>query len=266
MTSKILVTGASRGIGLEIASVLADQQQALALSARGAEVEQRATELAKVSKETVVGLRADLGRPDDAIALADRAAEQLGGLDSLVLNAGLVRTSSLAETSNADIAALFDVNVTATMLLVKAALPWLRKSQNARIVVLAPPPTSNKRWLGAFAPYAVSKLSLSLAVVGLAEELKRYGIAVNGLWPHTLILTDAITHAHNVQAENCRTPRIVADAVSALLALPPRSENGRFFLDEEILRSRGVSDFSHYAVEPGKPLASDTFISQEQAS
>lgn len=261
MVSKVLITGASRGIGLEIAGVLAGQQHALALSARGAQVEQQATQLAKQSSEPVVGLRADLGRPEDASALAERAAEQLGGLDGLVLNAGLVRTSSLVDTSNADIAALFDVNVTATMLLVKAALPWLRKSENARIVVLAPPPTHNKRWLGAFVPYAVSKLSLSLAVVGLAEELKRYGIAVNGLWPHTLILTDAIVHAHNVKAENCRSPRIVADAVSALLALAPRSESGRFFLDEEILRSRGVNDFSHYAVEPGKPLASDTFIS-----
>lgn len=258
MSRKVLVTGASRGIGLEIATVLAGQQHQLALSARGDSVQQCA---AAMKGTQAVGLRADLARHEDAIALPERAAEQLGGLDTLVLNAGLVRTSSLADTSYDDIAALFDVNVTATMLLVRAALPWLRKADNARVVVLAPPPTSNKRWLGAFAPYAVSKLSLSLAVVGLAEELKRLGIAVNGLWPHTLILTDAIVHAHNVQAENCRRPRIVADAVSALLALPARSESGRFFLDEEILRSRGVTDFSHYAVDPDKPLASDTFIS-----
>lgn len=262
MAYSIMVTGASRGIGLDVARTLAAQGYSVAMSARGQAVEDRASALAgEHPSANVVGLRCDLAQQDDAIALPERAAEALGQLDALVLNAGLVRTSSLADTSNAEIATLFAVNVTATMLLVKAALPYLRKSPNPRVVVLAPPPTSNKRWLGAFAPYAVSKLSLSLAVVGLAEELKRYGIAVNGLWPHTLILTDAIVHAHSARAENCRHPRIVADAVSALLAMPPRSESGRFFLDEEVLRGRGVKNFDHYAVDPSKPLASDTFVS-----
>ena len=261
MSKKVLVTGASRGIGLEISTVLAQQDLGLALTARSAAVQDQAASLASLGKGTVVGLRADLAKREDVEALPDRAAEQLGGLDALVLNAGLVRTSALAETSNDDIAALLDVNVKATMLLVRAALPYLRQSEKPRIVVVTPPPTQNKRWLGSFAPYAVSKLSLSLAVIGIAEEFKRLGITVNGLWPHTLILTDAIVHAHNVQAENCRKPRIVADAVSALLSDPGRGEPGRFYLDEEILRARGVSDFSHYAVDPDKPLASDTFIS-----
>lgn len=260
MAYSVLVTGASRGIGLEIARTLSAQSHAVALSARGAAVERAAMELARNAPEPTVGLTADLARPEDASALPARAAEALGGLDALVLNAGLVRTTSLADSSEKDIASLLDVNVTATLLLVRAALPWLRKSSNPRVVVLAPPPTTSRRWLGAFVPYAVSKLSLSLAVVGMAEELKRHGIAVSGLWPHTLILTDAIVHAHNVRAENCRKPQIVADAVSALLALPARAGSGRFVLDEELLRERGVTDFSHYAVDPDKPLASDTFI------
>lgn len=261
MIKKILVTGASRGIGLEISTVLAQQNHAVAMTARSMTVQDKAAELAGMGNGNVIGLRADLAKREDVEALPERVAEQLGGLDALVLNAGLVRTSSLAETSNDDIAALLDVNVKATMLLVRAALPYLRKSEKPRIVVLTPPPTQNKRWLGSFAPYAVSKLSLSLAVIGIAEEFKRVGITVNGLWPHTLILTDAIVHAHNAQAENCRKPRIVADAVSALLSEPGRGEPGRFYLDEEVLRSRGVSDFSHYAVNPNQPLASDTFIS-----
>jgi len=261
MIKKILVTGASRGIGLEISTVLAQQDHAIALTARSMNVQDKAVELNAAASGDIVGLRADLAKREDVEALPERAAEQLGGLDALVLNAGLVRTSSLSETSNDDIAALLDVNVKATMLLVRAALPYLRKSEKPRIVVLTPPPTQNKRWLGSFAPYAVSKLSLSLAVIGIAEEFKRMGITVNGLWPHTLILTDAIVHAHNARAENCRKSRIVADAVSALLSEPGRGEPGRFYLDEEVLRARGVSDFSHYAVDPNQPLASDTFIS-----
>jgi citronellol/citronellal dehydrogenase len=258
---RVLVTGSSRGIGLQIARTLATQGYQLALSARSASVQDRARELDASNPGQVVGITADLARPEDARELPVRAAEALGGLDAMVLNAGQVRLTTLEQTPAEEIHALLDVNVRATLLMVKAALPSLRKSENARVVVVAPPPTQSARWLGNYLPYAVSKLSLSLAVIGLAEELKRYGIAVTAIWPHIVVQTDAIIHAHHIRPENCRKPEIVADAVSALLALPPRIESGRFFLDEEILRQRGVSDFSHYAVDPSKPLASDLFVS-----
>lgn len=258
---RVLVTGSSRGIGLQVAKSLAAQGDHLVLTARGDDVLDRARELEAAHGGKVVGLTADLARSDDARELPLRAAKALGGLDAMVLNAGQVRLTTLEQTPATEIQGLLNVNVRATLLMVQSALPSLRQSQNPRIIVVAPPPTHNARWLGNYLPYAVSKLSLSLAVVGLAEELKRYAIAVTAVWPHVVVQTDAISHAQHIRPENCRKPTIVADAISALLSLPPRAESGRFFLDEEVLRERGVTDFSHYAVEPGKPLASDLFVS-----
>jgi len=101
---------------------------------------------------------------------------------------------------------------------------------------------------------------MSLCVLGMAPEFAPLGIAVNALWPKTVIGTAAIAMIDGVRAEHCRTPDIVADAAHAILTRPSRESTGRFYIDEDVLREEGVTDFDRYAVAPGHPLLPDLFL------
>jgi citronellol/citronellal dehydrogenase len=156
------------------------------------------------------------------------------------------------------------VNIRGTFAACQAALPFLKKADNPHILTLSPPLDLAPRWFGHHTAYTISKYGMSMTVLGLAEEFRGQGIAVNALWPKTVIHTEALAMLGGlVSAENCRTPEIVADAAVAILKRDSRTCTGNFFVDEAVLREEGVTDFSRYAVSPGQPLYPDLFLGPE---
>jgi citronellol/citronellal dehydrogenase len=154
------------------------------------------------------------------------------------------------------------INVRGTFFTCQACIPYLKKSSNPHILNLSPPLNLNPKWLGQHLAYTMSKYGMSMIVLGLSEELKKYNIAVNALWPRTTIATAAVQNllGGDYIIQKSRTPDIVADATYAILKKPAAACTGNFFFDEDVLREAGVTDFSRYAVNPQQQLMQDIFI------
>ncbi|HEY4104327.1 MAG TPA: hypothetical protein VGM44_10565, partial [Polyangiaceae bacterium] len=144
----------------------------------------------------------------------------------------------------------------------KACLPALAKAENPHILMLSPPLTLEPRWFAPHLAYTIAKYGMSLCVLGLAEELKPRGIAVNALWPRTVIATAAVQNllGGDLAMARARSPEIVADAAHAILTKPSREYSGHFAIDEDVLREAGVSDFSRYSNVPSEELLPDLFL------
>jgi citronellol/citronellal dehydrogenase len=155
---------------------------------------------------------------------------------------------------------MHQVNTRGTFLATQACLPYLKRAANPHVLMLAPPPTLEPKWFAPHTAYTIAKMGMSLCVLGMAEEFRPLGIAVNALWPRTVIATAAIAMIDGVRLEHCRTPEIVADAAHALLVRPARDTTGRFAIDDEVLAEAGVSNLDRYAVQPGQPLLPDLFL------
>ncbi|MDP6945414.1 MAG: short chain dehydrogenase, partial [Myxococcota bacterium] len=141
-------------------------------------------------------------------------------------------------------------------------LPFLKQADNPHILVLAPPLNMDKRWFAGHVAYTMSKYGMSMCVLGMAEEFRGDGVAVNALWPRTTIDTAAIRNllGGDTMAKRSRTPAIIADAAWHILTSPSRERTGNFFIDDDVLAEAGISDLSHYAVDPTQELAPDFFI------
>jgi citronellol/citronellal dehydrogenase len=154
------------------------------------------------------------------------------------------------------------VNTRGTFLASKLCLPHLRRSTNPHVLMLSPPLTTEARWFAPHLAYSLAKYGMSLCVLGLAAEWASEGIAVNALWPRTIIRTAAVQNllgGDDVMAR-ARTPEIVADAAHAILTTDSRALTGQFLIDEQVLRDRGVTDFSRYADVPDADLLPDLFV------
>src|SRR5690606_36976030 len=152
------------------------------------------------------------------------------------------------------------VNARGTFLCSQACLPHLLRAANPHVLTLAPPPSLDPRWWGPHTGYTLAKMGMSFVTLGLAAEFADRGVAVNALWPRTIIATDALNMIPGIDMARCRTPGIVADAAHAVLARPARERTGAFLVDEDALRAAGGTDFDQYAVEPGTPLLPDLFL------
>jgi citronellol/citronellal dehydrogenase len=187
--------------------------------------------------------------------------EKFGGIDVLVNNASAIGLSSTLETYAKKLDLMLDVNMRATFLVSQACIPYLKRADNPHILTLSPPLNMDAKWFAPHLAYTMSKYGMSLCTLGMAREFAADGIAVNSLWPRTTIATsaiefnfpDAILHAS-------RKPAIVADAALQILTRESRSCSGQFFIDEEVLRKAGISDFGRYAVSSGTPLHDDLFL------
>lgn len=203
----------------------------------------------------------DVRFEDQIDAAVTTAVAAFGGLDILIHNAGAVRLTGTAATPLARFDLLHAVNVRGPFALTRACLPHLRQAPNPHVLALAPPIDLDPCWLAPHLPYTLSKYGLSLCVMGWAAELASDAVAVNGLWPRSIIATAALTELGGaVRPEECRRPEIVAEAAARILTRPSRSCTGNFFLDEEVLTAEGVTDLTAYAVEPGHPLRPDLFV------
>ena len=264
----LFITGASRGIGREIALRAARDGANVVIAAKTAEPHPK---LAGTIHTVAVEVRAAGGRAlaiqldvrdDAAIAQAMEAAvAKFGGLDILVNNASAISLTPTTGTPAKRFDLMMGVNTRATFLCSQAAIPHLRKSSNAHILTLSPPLNLDPKWFAGHVAYTISKYGMSMCTLGMAEELKADGIAVNSLWPRTTIATAAVeVHFPAAILKASRTAAIMADAAHAILTSDARRNTGRFYIDEDVLRKAGEKDFDRYAVTPGVPLFQDLFV------
>src|SRR5690606_9240072 len=180
--------------------------------------------------------------------------------DILVNNASAIWLRGTLETPMKRFDLMQQVNARGSFLCAQQALPHLLKSDNPHILTLAPPPSLEPKWWGPHLGYTLAKMGMSFVTLGLAAEFGPRGVAVNALWPRTVIATDALNMIPGVDPARCRRPEIMADAAHAVLTAPARELTGRFLIDEDVLRGRGVGDFDRYAVQPGQPLLPGLFL------
>jgi citronellol/citronellal dehydrogenase len=264
----LFITGASRGIGKAIALAAAREGANVAIAAKTTQPHPKLpgtiyTAAQEVESAGGKALALDVDVRDEAqIARAVEATrERFGGIDALVNNASAIFLSGTAETPMKRYDLMHQVNARGTFACSQACLPLLRRSSNPHILVLAPPLDMRPKWFAPHLAYSMAKYGMSLCVLGLSEELREEGIAVNALWPRTIIATAALNVIGGEElAKHARTPEVVADAARAILLRPSRSCTGNFFIDDEVLRAEGVTDLSRYAAVPGEEPFPDLFV------
>lgn len=263
----LFITGASRGIGKEIALKAARDGANIVIVAKTAEPDPRlpgtiytAAEEIRAAGGQALPLQVDI-RDEDAVAKAvEQAVAHFGGIDILVNNASAISVTGTLATPLKRYDLMMDINVRGTFVCSQACLPHLKKAANPHVLVLSPPINLAPKWLGAHPAYTASKYGMSLIAMGIAEEFKNDGIAVNALWPKTIIATSALKVAQAGLGDLGRVPTIMADAAYEILTSPSREFTARCVLDEEVLRERGVTDFDQYLVTPGIDPIIDLFV------
>ena len=253
----LFITGASRGIGLAIALRAAREGANVAVAAKTTEPHPKlpgtiysAAEQIEAAGGKALALPLDVRNDEQVSAAIERTAEVFGGIDILVNNASAISLTPTRATDMRRFDLMHSINTRGTLLCSKLAAPYLARGRNPHILVLAPPLNLEARWFAPHLPYSLAKFGMSLCVLGLAGELAAEGIAVNALWPRTIIgtaaLKIALAGAPQGMRERVRTPEIVADAACVILKRDGRAFTGQFCLDEQVLREAGVSDFSAY--------------------
>ena len=263
----LFITGASRGIGRAIALRAArDGANVVVASKSSVPNPKLPGTIHSVAAEVDaagghgLALRCDIREEADVRAAVAAAVEAFGGIDILVNNASAIWLRGTLDTPMKRFDLMHQVNTRGTFLCTQACLPHLLESDNPHVLVLAPPPTLEPRWWAPHAAYTLAKMGMSFVTLGLAAEFADRGVAINALWPRTIIATDALKMIPGIDAAGCRTPGIVADAAHAILVRPARERTGAFLLDEDVLREAGVDDFDRYAVVPGNALLPDLFL------
>ena len=259
---KIFITGGSRGIGLAIALRAAKDGASIAIAAKTAEENPKlpgtiftAAKEIEAAGGIALPMQCDI-RDEDAIAAAvDKAASEFGGLDILINNASAINLTPTEKTPAKRFDLMFDVNVRGTFLTSQAAIPYLRESakaeRNPHILTLSPPLSMKAKWFKNHVAYTMSKYGMSMCVLGMSEEFKRDGIAVNALWPRTAIDTAALQMIPGVDTDFCRKPEILSDTAYIILNRDAKTTTGNFFVDDEVLASEGITDLEKYSVKPG---------------
>ena len=255
----IIITGASRGIGRAMAVKFASEGANIVAAAKTLDKHPKLpgslNETVKAVQEAGgrgVAVRMDVRFPEQVQNMVDTAIDIFGGIDALVNNAGAISLTPVEKTPLKIFDRMHTVNDRAVFLCAQMVLPHLKKAQNPHILNLSPPLNLDPRWLKDYGPYTRSKFSMSLLTVAMAGEFKKYGIAVNSLWPKTIIATAAIEFAVGDKSmlQYCRKPQIMADAAHLLLSSKDLEWSGQLFVDEDVLRTRGIDDFNKYAVNP----------------
>jgi citronellol/citronellal dehydrogenase len=269
----LFISGASRGIGLAIALRAAREGANIAVAAKTATphpklpgtIHTAAAEIEQAGGHALA-LVCDVRDDSSVLAAVATAVATFGGIDVLVNNASAISLTGTLATSVKRYDLMQGVNARATFLCAQACLPHLlaaaRAGRGPHILTLCPPINLNPHWFKDHVAYTIAKYGMSMAVLGMAEEFRAQGVAVNALWPRTVIATSAVAMIPGAaeQTAHMRTPAIVADAAHAILVRDPAACTGNFFIDEDVLREEGLSDFDRYAVQPGTPLLPDLFL------
>lgn len=263
------ITGASRGIGRSIALKLASEGANIIIAAKSTEEDPRlggtifsvAEEIEKLGGNALP-LKCDIRFEEQIEAAVNAGVEKFGGIDILINNASAINLSNVEQLSIKHFDLMHSINVRGTYMVCKTCLPFLKKSSNAHIITLSPPPNMDKKWFGAHAAYTLSKYNMSMIAIGIAEEWKKYNIASNTLWPVTTIDTAAVRNllGGETLAKMSRTPEIIADAVNIIVQKNAAECTGNYFLDEDVFKNEGIEDLSKYAVDPNAKLFRDLFL------
>jgi len=265
----LFITGASRGIGLAIALRAARDGANIVIAAKSqvpnpklpGTIHTAAQEVEKAGGKALA-LKVDIREENEVFSAVETAAHHFGGIDILVNNASAIWLAGTTETPMKRYDLMQNINVRGTYLCSQACLPFLKKSKNPHILTLSPPIDLDPRWFKSHTAYTISKYGMSMCVLGMSAEFAEQGIAVNALWPRTVIATAALAMlGGTVPVERCRKPEIVADAAHAIFIANSRTLTGNFLIDEDVLRQKGIEDFDQYAVQPGKSLLPDLFLS-----
>ncbi len=265
----LFITGASRGIGKAIALRAARDGANVAIVAKTAEphpklpgtVYDTAREIEEAGGKALPCVT-DVRFEEQVDEAVRRTVETFGGIDIVVNNASAISLTPTPATEMKRFDLMFAVNVRATFLCTKLALPHLAKAANPHVLMLSPPPSFEPGWYAPHLAYTLSKMGMSQCVLGFAREFAGQGIAVNALWPKTAIATAAVRNllGGDEVMRHSRKPEIVADAAHHILTRPSREQTGTFWLDEDALEAAGVTNFDSYSVTPGAELLPDFFV------
>jgi len=269
----LFITGGSRGIGLAIAIRAARDGANVAIAAKTTEPNPKLsgtiyTAAAEIEMAGGKALPIPCDIRDEAAVRAAVAAtvNAYGGIDILVNNASAISLTGTLATPMKRFDLMFGVDVRGTFLCSQACLPHLEVSaaagRNPHILTLSPPLNLDPKWFRDHVAYTMAKYGMSMCVLGMSEEFRTAGVAVNALWPRSVIATAAIAMIPGAADEThrMRTPEILADAAHAIFMRDARTTTGNFFIDDEVLAATGVTDFDRYAVKPGNPLLPDLFL------
>jgi citronellol/citronellal dehydrogenase len=271
----LFITGASRGIGLAIALRAAKDGAKIAIAAKTAEPHPKlpgtiytaAEEIEKAGGKALPMI-VDVRDEQQVLKATEEAAMRLGGIDICVNNASAISLTGTLQTDMKRYDLMHQINTRGTFLTSKACIPFLKRAANPHILNISPPLDMSPRWFGPHVAYTMAKFGMSMCVLGMAEEFKSDGIAVNALWPRTGIATAAIRNAlaGDEGMKRCRTVEIMADAAHAILTKPAREFTGQFCIDDTVLWQEGVRDFDKYRVDRTKDLMPDFFVPESSKS
>lgn len=268
----LFITGASRGIGLAIGLRAAQDGANIVIAAKTTEPHPKLTGTIHTAAEEIrraggqaLPLAVDIRFEDQVQQAMQAAAREFGGVDILVNNASAINLSGTQQVDMKRYDLMHSVNTRGTFLCCKHAVPYLKQSTNAHVLMISPPLNMESRWFAPHVAYTMAKFGMSMCVLGMAEEFRSAGIAFNALWPRTTIATAAIENllGGDRMMKISRKPEIMADAAWHILTRLSRQCTGRFWIDDEVLIEAGVKDLTAYQVDPSLPqsqLAPDFFV------
>ncbi|MGJ8662421.1 MAG: SDR family oxidoreductase [Marinicella sp.] len=267
----IFITGSSRGIGREIALICAQQGANVVIAAKSSEPHPKLpgtihTVAAEVQQAggQALAIQLDVRDEDNVNQAMQKTVNQFGGIDALINNASAISLTQLQDTDVKRFDLIHSINTRGTLVCSKAAIPFLKQASNPHIITLSPPLNLASHWLKPFIPYTLSKYGMTLLTLGLAEELREDGISASTLWPQTAIATAAVQYALDASMmQRSRTPLIMAEAALHILQAENLSMTGATWVDESLLRSKGVTDFDPYKFDPNcNDLMRDLYLDQ----
>lgn len=265
----LFVTGGSRGIGLAIALRAAKDGANVTIAAKTAEPHPKlpgtiytAAEEIEQAGGKALPLVVDIRNEENVVDAVERTVQAFGGIDVCINNASAIQLTGTLQTDMKRYDLMHQINTRGTYMVSKYCLPHLLKADNPHILNLSPPLDMSPMWFGPHVAYTMAKFGMSMCVLGMAEEFKEKGVAVNALWPRTTIATAAVKNLLGGEAmiQGSRTPDIIADAAHLILTKPSREFTGNFCIDDTLLAENGVTDFDQYRVDPAQDLFPDFFV------
>jgi citronellol/citronellal dehydrogenase len=267
----LFITGASRGIGLAIGKRAAADGANVVILAKTTEPTPKlpgtiytAADEIRAAGGQALPLAVDIRDEEGVLSAVRAAVEEFGGIDILVNNASAISLTDTEHTPMKRYDLMNGINARGTYLCTQACLPELKKSAEAgrdpHVLNMSPPLSMKPHWFEHHTAYTMAKYGMSMCTLGHSGEFRKYGIAVNSLWPRTAIATAALQMIPGVDVNLCRKPEILADAAYFILT-GPTDVTGNFFIDDELLAGRGITDLDKYSMLAGtKKFIPDFFV------